>query len=457
MNMIKNLFSDKKFYRTLIILAVPIIIQNLLVSSLNMVDTMMIGAVGENEIAAVGISNQYFLIYQMLLGGIAGGCTVFISQFWGAGNKENIKRILGVGLVSILFFGTVITLFSLWKPEWIVGLYSKDPVVIKLGVDYLRMVSLSYIITGITFLFSNALRCVGHAKIPMFISFLAILVNVFFNYMFIFGKFGAPVMGVTGAALGTVIARLFEVIVIMGYSFRKSMVFYGKIKEYFEFKLATWKTVYSSILPIALNELCWGLGFTLYTMAYGIIGTQAIAAVQISNTIQNLFMVFCFGMASASMVMIGNTIGSNKKEEAKAHSRKFAFISVIIGIMLSITVFVSASWILTFFQVTDAVKQITFDLLLIFAISAPIRCLNIVLIVGVFRGGGDAGFALKAEAITMWCIGVPLAFIGASLLNLTTQQVAVIITLEEVIKFVVCVIRLKGNKWINDVTGSFVH
>lgn len=451
----KKIWQDRLFYRTLLLLAMPIIIQNLVISSLNMLDTLMIGAVGENEVAALGIANQYYYLFNLICTGAAAGCSVFIAQFWGSRNKEQIRKVLGVGMISAFFLGLVFTLLALLWPEKIVILFRNDPQVIPLAVTYLRIVCLSYIMTGFSFVFANALRSMGKASLPMIISVMALGVNAFFNYIFIFGHLGLPAMGVGGAALATCMARALEFVLLSWACFSKKGPFCGKWKDFFSFSWSFVRRIYAAVLPVILNEGCWGLGFVLYTVAYGKISTGAISASQIANSIQNLFMVVCFSLASASLVMVGNQIGAGLPKRAIRYAHYFTIISLLLGLILGIIVFAAAPFLLTFFEVSAEVAQATVNMLRIFAFIAPIRVLNVVLVVGVFRGGGDASYALKLEASTMWLIGVPLAFLGAMVFHLPVEQVVLLTTIEEIIKFCFCMRRLKNRKWVHDMTGHF--
>lgn len=447
---IQVFFSDKKFYKTLFVLALPIMLQNMLTSSLNMADTLMVGSLGDNQVAAVGIGNQFSFLFNLIVIGTTGGTSIFISQYWGKKDNRNIKKVVGIGGLTVIIVGVIAMLAAILVPETIVSIFSKDPIVIKEASSYLSIVGLSYIVTAITFTISTALRCMENSKIPMFISAIAVLINIYLNYIFIFGKLGLPALGVSGAAIATVFARFIECILLIIIA-SKNEVLQGDLREYLKFKLSFVKTVYISVIPVVLNEACWGLGSFLYAVAYGSLGTEAMAAVQITNNIQNLFFVVCFSMASASLVMIGNQIGAGKEERAKKYGIKFAIIAFVIGITLGMLVIVLSPFILKLFNVSEVVNQYSKTMLKIYAIFYPIRVVNLVLIVGAFRGGGDAGFALKAEAFTMWLIGVPLAFIGSMLLKFNITQVVLLISLEEVVKFIVCFKRLRSYKWIHNV------
>lgn len=442
---------DRPFYRQLLVLAAPIMLQNFIASSLNMFDTLMIGQLGENEVAAVGVANQVFFLFNLVANGAAAGCSIFLSQFWGGGDRRSVHKVVGLGLLMNLCIGLLFTGAACAFPGPIIGLFSDDQAVISLGIEYLLLAALSYAFTSVSFLLAGAMRSVGKAWPPMIISAGAVLVNIALNQVFIFGELGAPAMGVRGAALATLIARVVEMALMLVFCFLPSSPLRGRLREYISFTPAFTGKVLLKTLPILLNESCWAVGTMLYVRAYGHIGTHAIAASQICNTVQNLFMVACFSLASSSLVMIGNQIGAGRREQAVIYSRRFSKLALLVGLILGIAVALSAPAILTLFKVSERAARAAVAMLRIFSLIAPIRVLNVVLIVGVFRGGGDAGFSLAAEGITMWTIGVPLAFLGAVTLRLPVEQVVLLITLEEIVKCVIALFRLRSNRWLHEV------
>ena len=426
-------------------------LQNFIASSLNMFDTLMIGQLGENEVAAVGVANQVFFLFNLVANGAAAGCSIFLSQFWGGGDRRSVHKVVGLGLLMNLCIGLLFTGAACAFPGPIIGLFSDDQAVISLGIEYLLLAALSYAFTSVSFLLAGAMRSVGKAWPPMIISAGAVLVNIALNQVFIFGELGAPAMGVRGAALATLIARVVEMALMLVFCFLPSSLLRGRLREYISFTPAFTGKVLLKTLPILLNESCWAVGTMLYVRAYGHIGTHAIAASQICNTVQNLFMVACFSLASSSLVMIGNQIGAGRREQAVIYSRRFSKLALLVGLILGIAVALSAPAILTLFKVSEQAARAAVAMLRIFSLIAPIRVLNVVLIVGVFRGGGDAGFSLAAEGITMWTIGVPLAFLGAVTLRLPVEQVVLLVTLEEIVKCVIALFRLRSNRWLHEV------
>lgn len=451
-NIFKGLFDDKAFYKKVIMISLPIVIQNFISSFLNMIDTVMVGRLGETEIAAVGIANQYFFFFNMALIGLSAGCGVFISQFWGKRDLKNIKRILGIGLVSAIIVSFVFMLLGFLIPEKIIAAFNNDPKVIDLGARYLRIVLCSYIFTGITFIYNFSLRSIGNTVKPMLISAVALAINAFFNYMFIFGKFGTPAMGVEGAALATVIARVVEAGVLVVSIYIKKEVLAASIREMTDITFEFVRKSYRTIFPVILNDMCWGLASLVYSGVYGRMGTQAMAAIQICNTITNLFMVVFFGMASAASVMVGNSIGAGEEAQGMDYAKRFSLLSAAAGIVLGLFLSWTCPYMLDIFNVSASVRMDSQIILYIVSAIFCIRAFDVILIVGILRGGGDAKFAFIVEGLTMWFIGVPLTIIGAFVFHLPVYAVYALAVLEEIVKCIIGVFRVKSGKWIKNVT-----
>ncbi|AFS79832.1 multidrug resistance protein [Gottschalkia acidurici 9a] len=452
---ISNMIKDKEYYRTLFYIAVPVVIQNLIASSINMLDTLMVGRLGEAQIASVGISNQIFLLFNIMIVGLSSGCGVFISQYWGMKEERNIRKVLGVCLISNIIISLIFMTGILTFSNTIISIFNTDPEVIKYGSVYLKLVSLSYTFTAITFGIANASRSVERTIPPMVVSFLALICNGVINYILIFGKLGFPAMGVKGAAIGTIIARGFETIVLSIYMLKTNKVLLGKLSDLLSFNRDFVRRIYSVVTHVILNELCWGSGIIIYSIVYGRMGTQAIASVQIYNTIQNFFTVLILGLASASVVMIGKQIGLGDEEKAKRYGYQFVFISVVIGVILSIIIGLSAKSIVSLFDISDVVRYNTEMILYVVAVVFTLRCVNIMMIIGILRGGGDTKHSFHIEIMTMYGIGVPLSIIGAFVLNLPVYWVVALIAVEEIAKATLALRRLFSNKWIRNVSQEY--
>jgi len=450
----QGVFKDRSFLSKMLKIALPVMIQNFISSFLNMIDTVMVGRLGETEIAAVGIANQYFFFFNMILIGICGGCSVFISQFWGKRDMPNIKRILGVGMISVIVVAAMFIVAGYLCPKGIITLFNKDYLVVGLGSGYLRIVLVSYLFTGITFLYSFSLRAVGNAFQPMIISFAALVCNAVFNYILIFGKLGAPAMGVKGAAVATVIARVLEAVLLSLAVYIKKSVLAASLRELTDYGFSFIIKSYKTILPVILNDICWGLATLVYAAVYGRMGTQSVAVIQICNTVNNIFLVGTFGISSAAQVMIGNCIGADEESMARDYARRFLVLSVLMGLATGALLALASPLILSAFNVSETVKNNARIILYIISGVFIIRVLSIMYIVGILRGGGDALAAFILEGGTMWCIGVPLTILGAFVFRLPVYLVYALAVFEEAVKCVLSVFRVRSGKWIKNVTRS---
>lgn len=447
-----NIFDDKKFYRKMAMIATPIIIQNLISSLLNMMDTVMVGKLGEIEIAAVGIANQYFFFFNMILIGLCGGCSVFISQYWGKRDEKSIKKILGIGLLSASIVALIFMVAGFLLPKQIIRLFNNDSMITVLSEKYLKIVLISYIFTGISFVYNFSLRSINNAILPMIISIIALFTNVFFNYIFIFGKLGAPALGVEGAALATVIARIIETILLLISVYLSKGVLAASLKELMDFTFDFVKKSYQTIFPVILNDMCWGLASLVYAAVYGHMGAQAIAIIQICNTVNNLFMVIIFGLSSSASIMIGNSIGAGNEEQGRNYAKKMIAISFLLSLVLGAMLAITSPFILDIFNVSSEVRSSAQTILYMVSFIFFIRVTSIVLVVGVLRGGGDAGRAFIIEGFTMWFIGVPLTILGAFVFHFPVHIVYALALVEELVKCILAFMRIKSGKWIKNVT-----
>lgn len=450
----KELFCDKEFYKKLFIIAFPITLQNLITSSLNMVDILMVGQLGENAIAAVGLANQMFLLILMAIIGVSSGISVFISQFWGKKDIENIHRMLGIALISSVGIATISTIFVAIYPKQIMKFFTLDSNVIELGISYLLFVCVSYIFTAITFVYNFSLRSIGQTTISMLVSIVAVLINVLCNYIFIFGNFGAPALGVAGAALGTTIARVCETFMLVGFIYWKKGVLAARFSQLVDISKELVFKISKPVTLVLLNEMFWGSGTVVYAAAYGHINADATAAVQISNTVTNFCTVMIFGMSSAAATMVGNKIGEGDEEGGRLYAKRIAIIASSCGVIISILLALLAAPIVTIFFVSPQVAKSSEMILYITAIILTLRVFNIIMIVGVLRGGGDAKAGLIIEGGTMWLVGVPMALIGVFWLHWPVEAVVALVALEEVTKCICCLYRFVSGKWVHNIIAN---
>ena len=302
-NKLPIIIESKSLYKTLARVALPIALQSLITTSLNLLDNLMVGSLGEVELAAVGLSVQLFFIHTGVMFGFASGCSAFIAQFWGKQDLQNIRKVVGFAVtvsfcVSLLFF-----LPAVMIPEKVLGLFTDIPEVIAMGKDFVRIAAISFLTLSITFPLSSALRTTQQTSIPMKISAVVFSTNTILNFFLIFGSFGAPEMGVKGAATATAIARLLELLLYIYVLFIRKNILSGKFEEFFGWHKPMVSKILITAVPVMVNETMWSLGMATYNAAYGRVGVTEFAAVQASNTINTLFIMAIFSLATRCLFL----------------------------------------------------------------------------------------------------------------------------------------------------------
>lgn len=446
-----KVFQDKKFLKSLWVLALPITIQSFITSSLNLIDNVMVGRLGEEAIASVGLANQYIFIFSLCLMGINAGASVFMAQYWGKKDVKSIKKILGLDMNIGLFVSLLFGLAAFLLPEQIMGILSRDPAVIELGAGYLRIVAISCLFTSFTQVFSAGLRSTEQVKVPMYASLMGVLTNAVLNWIFIFGKFGVPAMGVYGAALATTLARVVEMLFIVGYVYISKNKIAAKLSELFSFDMELVKIYFKTSWSVIANELIFSIGMTAFSMAYARIGTNAVATMQIATTLNNIFTVLLMGMAAATAIMVGNRIGADDEPEARKIAHHTGWLTPIISAVLAIIIWMVAPLVLKPFNVGPETYADTLVILRLMALFLPMRAFNMVMIVGVFRGGGDTLYSMLVQAGTLWLYAVPLAFFSATVLGLSVISVYFLVCTEECVKVFFELKRLHSGKWIHNI------
>ncbi len=450
--MLQKFKFEKSFLKMLMALAIPIILQSLVTASLNLLDNVMVGKLGESEIASVGLSNQFYMIFYYSVAGVGMGASIFMSQLWGKRDVNKIHEFLDLSLlISLLvsiFFASIAVIF----PENIIHIFLKDPRVTELGVSYLRIVAASYIFSSITLSYSMALRSTGQTKIPMYGSFVGIIFNGILNYLFIFGKFGFPQMGVAGAALGTTISRLMELSFVLFMVYCRHNIIATKFHGIKTITLNKLREFFKIASPVIFNDIMWILGISTYSIAYAQLGINATATMQIAITVNNMFNIFGIGIGAASAIIIGNKIGERKTDEAHYLSIKISQFGVVIGIVIGAAFYIISPLVVGLFKVTPETAKNVIIVLKIMACFIPIRFYAIIQVIGTLRGGGDVVYAIATEMIGIWFIGIPMAFAAIHFIpGLTITTLYFIICLEEIAKCMITYPRVISHKWIKSL------
>lgn len=455
--MINNMFrrysfkDNRFFYKNLIRLAIPMGLTALLGSLLNVFDTIMISQLSEEAIAAVGSSNKVFFLLMITLFGVYSGFGVFISQYWGKKDLNYLQTIFMIAIVTGILISSIFTIVTLLLPEFILNLLQDDPLVAKLGVSYLRIVAFSYIISALVFSFEMVSRSTEKVMLPLIVSIFGITFNILLNYVLIFGVPGhINAMGIEGAAYGTLIARFIQLMMYLGYIFiTRNEVLFVKPKR-FIYDVVIIKKVFLKSLPVVGNEFIWALGTIAVYSAYGRLSTYELAAFNLFDVIFGLMSVFMWGVANASAIMLGKSIGENNLDQAKTYSSLFLFNSFLIGCLTGLFILFAIPISNIVFDHLDPKVLTYLKYLLIFvSIYMPIRLMSATFIIGILRSGGDTLFAFIIEFICLWGWAVALAWILVSFTSLPIHFIFIIVSFEEALKAMICYRRYK--------TGNYIH
>lgn len=443
---------DKSFYRKILTIAVPITLQSLITFAINVMDTVMVGSLGEIPLSAASLSGQIFFVLSVLCFGIGGGGAVLTSQFWGKGDTKSISKTTSIIMKLGALAGIIVMVLSLTIPGTLLGFYTNDNMVIQEGIPYLRLASLIYPFFAILTVTAILLRTVSSIKISVFGNCVAFTLNVFFNWVFIFGKLGAPEMGLVGAALATVIARTVEFTILMVYLFFFDKKIKFTIRDLFSFDKVIFKKYLQNGINVLISDALLVAGLTSLTMILGRLGPEMIAANSICSVVIQLSTIFISGIGNSGLVIIGNTIGSGREDLALQQSKTFLVLAVIVGIFAAIVIMLMKHVAVDFYNVSETTKHIAYQLMSGAAFIILFQVPAVVLTKGILRGGGDTKFLMLADVIFLWVLSIPLGILAAFVFKFPPALIYICLKFDEVIKAIWCTIRMNSNKWIKDVT-----
>ena len=405
---IKPYLGDKHFYKQVAAIALPISAQSLITIGVNMTDTVMLGKLGETALSASALANQFISIFQICCMGIGMGASVLTSRFWGMQDKHSLRKAVTIMLRLCFVFGLAFTLATVITPDGLMRIYTNDPEIIQAGASYFRWSIPCYWLLGFSLTCTIVLRSAGQVKLPLICSICAFFINVFFNYMFIFGAFGAPRMEVAGAALGTVIARVFEFCFICGYFlFVDKRV--GYRLKHLAMKCRDLVGDYLSIsIPVLVSDTLLGLGNSAVAMVMGRVGATFVAANSITTVTQQLSTVFIQGIGNASSIITGHTLGQGELDKAQRQGFTFLGLGFVVGLLGGLLIMIISGPVISFYDITAETKGIAEQLMIAVGFIVIFQSMNSILTKGVLRGGGDTKFLMVADILFLWVASVPL-------------------------------------------------
>ena len=452
--------SVKELYKKVFTIGIPVSIENMIYSLMNFIDVFMVGkenvalGLGTAAVAGLGFANQVFMIFIVSLFGLNSGGGILAAQYYGKKDYKNLKKCLGITITVGLLFSFLFFLMGLFIPEKIIGIFTSDPKVLKLGANYFRIIALIYPLIGLGYSFNMQLRAIGKNQYSLYSTIIGLCINLVGNYLFINGNLGFPAMGVVGAAIATVIARIVSVFYLIYIIYKNKLPMAGNFQELFKLSWSFIAKALKISLPVFGHEIMWVTGVSMYVIIYGRIGTEATAAIQVVQSISNLVFTLVFGLSSGTAAIIGQEIGAGNEENAYKYAVELLKISLVIGTAVALFVYAICPVVLILMKVDSAIYPLARQIVFSEGILIIIKTTGTLFIVGVLRAGGDTLWTMFADLIPLWTFAIPLTYIAGLKFGLPIALVYLCSGSDELLKMPFCIQRLKSRKWINNLVKT---
>lgn len=442
------------FLKNVTRLAIPIIIQNCINAAISSTDVIMLGKVNDIALATSSVVGQFQYLIIMIFFGINSGASILISQYWGKKDIDSIRKIINFAWICSILVSSVFFIGGFFLPEIVFRFFSDDSELIATGKVYLQIVSFSFLTMSITSIYQNALRCVGRVKIATLLCGVSFFTNLILNYLLIYGKFGCPELGVKGAAVATLVARILEFILLIFYSLRRtvpikiSMITFkaldrGLIKDFFKYSL-----------PVMCSEFLWSFGGVTSIAVLGHMGVIAISANSVVQTVKQLSTIVAFGVANTAAIILGQQIGAMNYKLAEKNASLFLKLTAIIGVVTGIIINLVSGAIISFVELNPESKVLLSKMLIVISYYIVAQTFTTTIIIGIMRPGGDVMWGIIADLSTIWMVSVVCSWFAANILGFSIIQVYVIIMADEIIKIPIVYWRYKKKKWLNNITRN---
>lgn len=449
----KPYLGDKIFYKNTATIAIPIALQSLITIGVNLIDNVMLGTLGEVPLSASALAVSYIGFFNICCMGLGMGASVLVSRFWGMKDIVSLRKTITLMLRFTIMIGLMFTVLDIITPEGIMMMYSDEVPVITQGAVYLRWSIPCFLLMGLSTTTTIALRSMGETKMPLIGSCFAFIINIFANWIFIFGNLGAPRMEIGGAALGTLIARIFEFCFNCGYLliFEKKAGF--RIKHLF-MKCGDLLHDYITIsIPVLVSDVILGLGVNVVAMVMGRIGSVFVAANSITTITQQLSTVLISGISQAGCIVTGHYLGEGKVKQAKKYGWTFLFLGFAIGAVAGLFIMLTGDLIVSFYNITEETKSVAGELMKAIGFIVIFQSANSIITKGVLRGGGDTKCLMIADNIFLWLVSIPLGCIAGLYLHLPAFFIYFFLKIDQFLKAFWCIFRLRSGKWIKKING----
>lgn len=456
----KLIVADRSFYKQVLLLAAPIALQSLITIGVNMLDTIMVGSLGETALSAVSLANQFINIYHIFCMGIGMGASVLVSRYWGMKDREPedameaLRKTVCIMIRITLSLALVFALATAAFPEPIMRMYTDEAQIIHLGTVYFRYSVVTFFFLGMSLVCTIVLRSAGQVKMPLFVSMGAFFVNLIANYAFIFGRLGFPAMGIAGAAMGTLIARVFEAAIICGYLFFKDDRIGFRLKH---LKLKTGNLLGEYIrisIPVLVSDGILAIGGNTVAMVIGRLGVTFVAANAITSVTQQMSTVLIQGVCQAGAIITGQTLGEGEREKAVNQAYGFLGLGTMLGALSALFILAVSGTIISSYQVSDETASVARQLMYAISLVILFQAANSIMTKGVLRGGGDTKMLMWADNIFLWVLSIPLGMLAGFVLGLPAFWIYICLKSDQIAKAVWCVMRLRSGKWIKKISAG---
>ncbi len=456
---IKELFSllkwDSVFLMTVLGLAIPMFFQNLVSQSLNLIDNLMVSHLGDAAYAGIAQANRYSLVAHVMLFGVSSGTSIFVAQFWGAKQIDNMKKANGLGLASGLGIGLVLMTVALLFADPIISLFLPRGESFRYGAQYLRTIAFMFPLAAVSNSYAVLLRCEEKTKYTMIAGMVAVVVNTILNYLLIEGHFGFPRWEVVGAGVATVASAGIQMLLLIYFGVKHSQSGRATLQEFFGFSFDFVKKFAKTATPVILNETFWSTGIAMHSVFYGLRGDMSVAAVGVFNSIDGITFIAIYALMSTTGVVVGKALGANENEQAVLYAKRMAAGAIAISLVMGALVILFIQPILGIFSnLSPQVLENARRLVIVSAIAIWAKSFNSILIVGILRAGGDTVMSLILDVAFLWGVSVPLLGLAAYLTDWPIHILYLITLSDEVLKFIFGLRRFHSRKWMKNLTEA---
>ncbi len=449
--MILSKTKDNALAQQMLHLVVPIAIQQFMLALVSATDALMLGFVDQTSLSAVSLAGQVQFVLNLFVAGIAAGCGIMIAQYWGKRDTASIEKVMPVALYTNLLSGGIFTVLALMIPGGLMHIFTNDPLLISNGASYLRAVALSYVFCGISQIYLILLKNTGHAALSSKISSSAVIINIILNAILIFGLFGAPRLGIVGAAYATVTARLIELVwayFAVRHAHNVAIRWSGILHTS---KVLT-KDFWYYTTPALGAALVWGIAFVLYSVILGHMGSDAVAANSIASIVKSMVQCVIRGVSAGAGILVGNLLGANELEKAKTYGGRITRISILIGVVTGTILIILSPFVSHVAPMSDTARGYLQFMMVVLGFNLMGQSVNTTVLDGIFCAGGDAKFDMIGNLGAMWCFSVPLGFITAFVFHAPVWLVYIIISLDEIVKLPAVYKHYKKYVWVRNIT-----